>query len=245
VERIGGERRGAEGSGQRPSSRRSRPTFPAHADTARMPGVRLAVVAIARALRRRAGCCGPPRLAPPPRPAACRAITTTAPLRSRTGLATPGKDAGNAVQAYTQTPTMRERARRRATRNGRPRWERPLALVGARAPGPGTPKGRGAAPRVRMRSWSARRVIIRALGRERPVSMKLRCRAETCASGASSSWLSRRRVRHQRNRTPTRGARVGSMAGAVAQAPSSGDGASPVAVAARAGRGSSLRRTAA
>jgi hypothetical protein len=157
----------------------------------------------------------------------------------------PGRTPEMRFKRTPQTPTMRERARRRATRNGRPRWERPLALVGARAPGPGTPKGRGAAPRVRMRSWSARRVIIRALGRERPVSMKLRCRAETCASGASSSWLSRRRVRHQRNRTPTRGARVGSMAGAVAQAPSSGDGASPVAVAARAGRGSSLRRTAA
>jgi hypothetical protein len=138
----GADRRGEAWSGEegaRPSSRRSRPTFPAHADTARTPGVRLAVVAIARALRRRAGYCGRPRLAASPlRPAACRAITTTGPLPSRTGPATPGKDArkcGSSVH-----PTMREPERVVEQRKRAPRWERPLAVVlrlrPRRRPGP-------------------------------------------------------------------------------------------------------------
>src|SRR5438477_10371993 len=41
------------------------------------------------------------------------------------------------------------------------------------------------------------------LGCARPVSMKLRCRAETSASIARASWLRRRRSRHWRRRWPT------------------------------------------
>jgi hypothetical protein len=41
------------------------------------------------------------------------------------------------------------------------------------------------------------------LGRERPVSTKLRCLVERFASSASSSWLSRRRVRQKRMSSPT------------------------------------------
>src|SRR5580700_9285981 len=40
------------------------------------------------------------------------------------------------------------------------------------------------------------------VGRERPVSTKLRCREETSAARARSSWLSRRRWRHWRSRSP-------------------------------------------
>jgi hypothetical protein len=42
-----------------------------------------------------------------------------------------------------------------------------------------------------------------ALGRERPVSTKLKCRADTPASSARSSWLSRRRLRQSRSSGPT------------------------------------------
>jgi hypothetical protein len=141
----GADRRGEAWSGEegaRPSSRRSRPTFPAHADTARTPGVRLAVVAIARALRRRAGYCGRPRLAASPlRPAACRAITTTGPLPSRTGPAAPGQDARK--MRFKRTPRPRRCASPSASSSNAkraPRWERPLAVTlrlrPRRRPGP-------------------------------------------------------------------------------------------------------------
>ena len=42
-----------------------------------------------------------------------------------------------------------------------------------------------------------------------PVSMKLRCRAETADLNASSYWLSLRRGRHSRNNTPAEGASSG------------------------------------
>jgi hypothetical protein len=76
-----------------------------------------------------------------PRPAACRAITTTGPLPSRTGPATPGKEPGNAVQAYTpDPPTIREPERVVEQRERAPRWERPLAVIlrlrPRRRPGP-------------------------------------------------------------------------------------------------------------
>src|SRR3954465_224820 len=41
------------------------------------------------------------------------------------------------------------------------------------------------------------------LGRARPVSMKLRWRVDTPVSLESSSWLTRRRVRHSRSSDPT------------------------------------------
>ena len=41
------------------------------------------------------------------------------------------------------------------------------------------------------------------LGFDRPVSTKLRCRADTAASLERSSWLSRRRWRQSRSRSPT------------------------------------------
>ena len=50
---------------------------------------------------------------------------------------------------------------------------------------------------------SARCSTISRLGRDRPVSTKLRCRAETPASFARSSWLRRRRVRQSRSSWPT------------------------------------------
>jgi hypothetical protein len=40
------------------------------------------------------------------------------------------------------------------------------------------------------------------LGMDRPVSKKLRCRVDTPVREASSSWLSRRRVRQPRIRSP-------------------------------------------
>jgi len=40
------------------------------------------------------------------------------------------------------------------------------------------------------------------LGLDRPVSTKLRCRAETSASSARSSWLRRRRWRQSRSNSP-------------------------------------------
>ena len=50
----------------------------------------------------------------------------------------------------------------------------------------------------RTSRWSARCSTISRLGRERPVSTKLRWRDEMPASDARSSWLSRRRVRQSR-----------------------------------------------
>jgi hypothetical protein len=41
------------------------------------------------------------------------------------------------------------------------------------------------------------------VGRDRPVSTKLRCRVETSASMARFSWLRRRRSRHSRSSSPT------------------------------------------
>ena len=55
-------------------------------------------------------------------------------------------------------------------------------------------------------SWSARCSTISRLGRERPVSTKLRWRAEMPAALARSSWLRRRRVRQSRRSCPTAGA---------------------------------------
>src|SRR5215475_11083893 len=52
------------------------------------------------------------------------------------------------------------------------------------------------------------------LGAERPVSRKLRCRADISASQASESWLSRRRTRQSRSCTPkvlTRASMVGTL----------------------------------
>ena len=43
------------------------------------------------------------------------------------------------------------------------------------------------------------------LGRERPVSTKLRWWEDTPERSASSSWLSRRRCRHSRSSEPTAG----------------------------------------
>ena len=54
-------------------------------------------------------------------------------------------------------------------------------------------------------SCSASSSTISALGVERPVSTKLRCRAEMPASSARSSCVRRRRVRHSRSSGPTRG----------------------------------------
>src|SRR4051794_4088214 len=53
-------------------------------------------------------------------------------------------------------------------------------------------------------SSSASRSTISGLGRERPVSTKLRWRAEMPASRARSSWLRWRRRRQSRSRPPTR-----------------------------------------
>src|SRR5690606_27147929 len=50
---------------------------------------------------------------------------------------------------------------------------------------------------------SASRSTISRLGLDRPVSTKLRCRAETSASRASSSWLIRRRCLQSRSNVPT------------------------------------------
>src|SRR5436190_1011298 len=50
---------------------------------------------------------------------------------------------------------------------------------------------------------SARCRTISRLGRARPVSTKLKCRAEIAASLASSSWLMRRRRRQSRSIWPT------------------------------------------
>ncbi|CAM5232127.1 hypothetical protein SVIOM74S_09174 [Streptomyces violarus] len=50
---------------------------------------------------------------------------------------------------------------------------------------------------------SASRSTISSLGRERPVSMKLMCRAEESARSASSSWLTRRCSRQARSSGPT------------------------------------------
>ena len=44
---------------------------------------------------------------------------------------------------------------------------------------------------------------VSGVGRERPVSTKLRCRVDTSAWIDSSSWLSRRRSRHSRSSSPT------------------------------------------
>ena len=52
---------------------------------------------------------------------------------------------------------------------------------------------------------SASRSTISLLGRERPVSMKLRCRDETPASSARSICVSRRRPRHSRRSSPISG----------------------------------------
>ncbi len=54
-------------------------------------------------------------------------------------------------------------------------------------------------------SCSASSSTISALGVERPVSTKLRCRAEMPASSARSSCVRRRRLRHSRSSGPTRG----------------------------------------
>src|SRR5262245_19867413 len=54
-------------------------------------------------------------------------------------------------------------------------------------------------------SSSARRSTISRLGRERPVSMKLRCRDETPLTEDSSSWLSRRVWRQVRSSPPIAG----------------------------------------
>src|SRR5690606_28605279 len=54
-----------------------------------------------------------------------------------------------------------------------------------------------------MSSCSARCNSISRLGRERPVSRKLRCRVEMLASQARSSWLSLRRWRQSRISCPT------------------------------------------
>jgi hypothetical protein len=54
-------------------------------------------------------------------------------------------------------------------------------------------------------SCSASSSTISGLGLERPVSTKLRCRAEIPASSASSSWLRRWRLRHSRSSGPTPG----------------------------------------
>ena len=53
-------------------------------------------------------------------------------------------------------------------------------------------------------SCSERCRTISRLGFERPVSRKLRCRADTPASSARSSWLSRRRCRQSRSSVPPR-----------------------------------------
>jgi hypothetical protein len=45
---------------------------------------------------------------------------------------------------------------------------------------------------------------ISTLGRDRPVSMKLTCLAETPAASAKSIWLILRRRRHSRSSGPTR-----------------------------------------
>src|SRR6516165_11076161 len=45
-------------------------------------------------------------------------------------------------------------------------------------------------------------MIMSLLGLARPVSTKLRCREETFAAMARSSWLSLRRCRHSRSRSP-------------------------------------------
>src|SRR3954452_20339061 len=60
-------------------------------------------------------------------------------------------------------------------------------------------------PRSGTSSCSARCSTISRLGRARPVSRKLRCRAETPASFERSSWESRRRCRQVRRREPTGG----------------------------------------
>ena len=52
-------------------------------------------------------------------------------------------------------------------------------------------------------SRSARRISISRDGAARPVSMKLKWRAEISASLARSSWLRRRRCRHCRKCSPT------------------------------------------
>jgi hypothetical protein len=52
-------------------------------------------------------------------------------------------------------------------------------------------------------SASASRAIMSRLGCDLPVSTQLRCRGDTLASSASSSWLKRRVVRHSRTRVPT------------------------------------------
>ena len=65
-----------------------------------------------------------------------------------------------------------------------------------------------------QRTSSCRQLrTMSALGRERPVSTKLRCRADTPVSSARSSWLSRRRRRQSRRSGPTPG-----VAAAVAMA---------------------------
>ncbi|HEY5357986.1 MAG TPA: hypothetical protein VIJ82_09935 [Streptosporangiaceae bacterium] len=52
-------------------------------------------------------------------------------------------------------------------------------------------------------SCSVSRMIIVGVGRERPVSTKLRWRIEMSARMARSSWLSRRRSRYSRSSSPT------------------------------------------
>ena len=59
-------------------------------------------------------------------------------------------------------------------------------------------------------SSSRSRSIMSRVGRERPVSMKLRCRADTSAASATSSWDRRRRSRQVRTSEP-----IGSVAVAV------------------------------
>src|SRR3546814_6603036 len=54
-----------------------------------------------------------------------------------------------------------------------------------------------------MSGCSARCRTSSRLGLARPVSTKLRCRADTAASLDRSSWLSRRRCRQPRRRSPT------------------------------------------
>ena len=76
-----------------------------------------------------------------------------------------------------------------------------------RSPGSGARSPAASNKALRSRSgtsrWSARVRTSSGLGRERPVSTKLRCRGDTPASWARSSWLRWRRPRQSLKSTPT------------------------------------------
>ena len=103
----------------------------------------------------------------------------------------PGRARGRAAPARSPRAPAPSPARRGRAARTRARSRRRAAGGCARAAEPRAAR-RGAAP-------------SRALGRARPVSTKLRWRAETPASSARSNWLSRRRCRHSRSSAPTGG----------------------------------------